>query len=135
MAIQNITYGDKTDLNTTSVANINKVSASDLNEIKSVVNNNANELNGVFKGETGRILSNQMTSATIGGSAGKKYVLTFSKTYTSDPTVIATVWNNNAGSYGAVNCAVGKITTTGCELYFMANVSASDIGLEYIVIG
>lgn len=36
-----IQYNDKVDLNTTSVANINKVSASDLNEIKGVVNNNS----------------------------------------------------------------------------------------------
>ena len=36
-----IEYNDKVDLNTTSVANINKVSASDLNEIKGVVNNNS----------------------------------------------------------------------------------------------
>lgn len=41
MAIQQITYSDKVDLNTTSVADINKVNASDLNTIKSVVNNNA----------------------------------------------------------------------------------------------
>lgn len=41
MAIQQITYSDKVDLNTTLVADINKVSASDLNTIKSVVNNNA----------------------------------------------------------------------------------------------
>lgn len=42
MSIQNITYGDKVDLDTSQVADINKVSASDLNAIKSVVNNNAN---------------------------------------------------------------------------------------------
>lgn len=44
MAIQNITYADKVDLNTTAVADINKVNASDLNEIKRVVNNNATEM-------------------------------------------------------------------------------------------
>lgn len=42
MPIQNITYGDKVDLDTSQVADINKVSASDLNAIKQVVNNNAN---------------------------------------------------------------------------------------------
>lgn len=36
-----IEYDEKVDLNTTQVANINKVSASDLNEIKGVVNNNS----------------------------------------------------------------------------------------------
>lgn len=47
MPIQNITYGDKVDLSTSSVADINKVSASDLNAIKQVVNNNAS-----FMGKT-----------------------------------------------------------------------------------
>ena len=36
-----IEYNDKVDLNTTQVAEINKVSASNLNEIKGVVNNNS----------------------------------------------------------------------------------------------
>jgi len=45
MAIQTITYTDKVALNDDpSVADINKCKASDLNEIKSVVNNNANEI-------------------------------------------------------------------------------------------
>ncbi len=44
MAVQTITYTNKVDLNTTAVADINKVNASDLNEIKTVVNNNATAL-------------------------------------------------------------------------------------------
>ena len=45
MAITKITYSNKVDLNeNTSIANINKVMASDMNEIKAVVNNNANTL-------------------------------------------------------------------------------------------
>lgn len=43
-----ITYTDKVDLDTTAVADINKVSASDMNEIKSVVNGNANSLGKVL---------------------------------------------------------------------------------------
>ena len=45
MAMQNITYTDKVDLNTTAVADINKVNASDMNQIKNVVNNNTNLMN------------------------------------------------------------------------------------------
>lgn len=45
MAIQTITYSDKTALNSNSgVADANKVNATDMNEIKSVTNNNASEL-------------------------------------------------------------------------------------------
>lgn len=45
MAIQKITYTNKVAINTdTSVPDINKCKADDLNEIKSVVNNNADEI-------------------------------------------------------------------------------------------
>lgn len=45
MAVQNITYGDKSFINeNVGIADINKVKDTDLNEIKSVVNNNATEL-------------------------------------------------------------------------------------------
>ena len=44
MGIQTISYSDKTALNSNSgVADANKVNATDMNEIKSVVNNNASE--------------------------------------------------------------------------------------------
>ena len=44
MAIRNITYSNKVALNENpSVADINKVKADDMNEIKTVVNNNATE--------------------------------------------------------------------------------------------
>ena len=42
MAIQTITYDNKTALNANvDIPNINKVTDNDMNEIKSVVNNNA----------------------------------------------------------------------------------------------
>lgn len=44
MAIQTITYDNKVALNTNpEIADINKVTDNDMNEIKTVVNNNANE--------------------------------------------------------------------------------------------
>lgn len=44
MAVQNITFDDKSFLNQNSgIADVNKVNDTDMNEIKSVVNNNANE--------------------------------------------------------------------------------------------
>ena len=52
MPISTITYSDKSDINVnSSVPSTNKVQATDMNEIKSVVNNNASILNGV-KGTT-----------------------------------------------------------------------------------
>lgn len=50
MAIQTITYADKTALNENAGVNaVNKCQASDLNEIKSVVNNNATELANIVE--------------------------------------------------------------------------------------
>lgn len=49
MAVQTITYDDKSYLNQNSdIADVNKCNDTDLNEIKSVVNNNSNELSNVF---------------------------------------------------------------------------------------
>ncbi len=42
MAIAEISFSDKSDINTTSTPEVNKITASNLNEIKSVVNTNAN---------------------------------------------------------------------------------------------
>lgn len=55
MAVQTITYGDKSYLNeNANVPATNKVQDIDMNEIKSVVNNNANELTNIM----GKILWN-----------------------------------------------------------------------------
>lgn len=137
MAVQTISYTNKVDLNTTATADINKVKASDLNEIKSVVNNNASILSTAseYKFMSGTIKSSDMTSTTIGGTAGKMATLAFNDYFTETPEVVVSVWNNNAGSYGAVSCATGLVSSSGCRLYMMANVSANDIGLTWIARG
>lgn len=62
MATQTITYTNKVDLNTdSSIAAINKVVAADMNEIKNVVNNNANELDNLVIPE---IKTSQSSSET-----------------------------------------------------------------------
>lgn len=49
MAIQTITYSDKQAMGTQpSIPDINKVTDADMNEIKSVVNNNANEITPMY---------------------------------------------------------------------------------------
>ncbi len=46
MALQNITFTDKSTMNANAdIPAVNKVQATDMNEIKSVVNNNANAIN------------------------------------------------------------------------------------------
>ncbi len=110
----------------------NKVIKSYVDDVDDKVDSVTNDLATKF--ECGRILTNQMSSATIGGTSGRSYNLTFTNTYTTVPVVLVTVWSNNVGSYGSVTCQVANITTTGCRLLFLANVNASDIGLEYLVI-
>lgn len=61
MAVQNITYDDKSYLNQNSdIADVNKINDSDMNEIKSVVNNNAT----ILQGETTYSLEETETGKT-----------------------------------------------------------------------
>ena len=60
MAISTISYSDKSDINTSSTPITNKVSAADMNEIKNVVNTNANTV-----GDTASL---NTTSSTIVGA-------------------------------------------------------------------
>lgn len=51
MAVQTITYDDKSYLNQNSdIADVNKVNDTDMNEIKAVVNNNATEVENIQNG-------------------------------------------------------------------------------------
>lgn len=69
MAIQTITYGNKTALNANvDIPNINKVTDNDMNEIKSVVNNNATELSNVIDSGAGYIKYNDGTLICYGGA-------------------------------------------------------------------
>lgn len=137
MATQTINYTDKAFLNENqSIADINKIKDVDMNEIKSVVNNNANELDEIYdRYESGYVASSQMTSATIGGTASRTYDLVFTNTYTTPPTVIVSTYHNaNLGTYGFIQCAVNNITATGCKLLFANNMSNNDYGINYLVI-
>lgn len=52
MAVQTITYDNKQYLNqNTSIADVNKINDTDMNEIKSVVNNNAIEVTNIINAE------------------------------------------------------------------------------------
>lgn len=71
MAVQTITYGNKSYINQNpDIADTNKVNATDMNEIKSIVNNNATELdttstlvNGMMK------LKKYVSSMTVAGGS------------------------------------------------------------------
>lgn len=68
MAIAEISYSDKSDINTTATPEVNKITASNLNEIKSVVNTNANsmgDLSNLTTSETGNLVGaiNELASS------------------------------------------------------------------------
>lgn len=61
MAVQTITYNNKVTLNeNTSVADVNKCKAGDMNEIKAVVNNNAGVLSNTTTYSTSETNTNQV---------------------------------------------------------------------------
>lgn len=131
-----IQYNDKVDLNTTSVANINKVSASDLNEIKGVVNNNSVILQNTLGN---KIWENQNPTAsfpsqtiTLSESLANYscYEIIFRQNTTSSryfstgkiPVGYGTILN----AYGTNYRATGT-TVSGNTIYF-ENANSSDNG-------
>ena len=86
MAVQTITYDNKVALNENpSVADINKVTDDDMNEIKSVVNNNASE--------TSTNTTNITTNTTK---------ITNLQTYSTSETNTGKTWINNKPIYRKV---------------------------------
>ena len=105
MAIQTITYTDKVALNENpNVAEINKVTDDNMNEIKEVVNNNASETS---------TNTNDITSL-------KKLV----------PT---TLYNNSSGSNGAITLSESVVNYSYLEIYFYINDGSSYRGSQKLL--
>lgn len=131
MSIQTINYTDKESLITSPLPAENKIMDTDMNEIKSVVNNNANELgllissgsnsNGTYiKFSNGIMictkkinLSNQIINTAIGSSYSSANIDlgTFSESFSSTPVVnISLAGSNYTGSVGYLS----NISSTNC---------------------
>lgn len=140
-----ITYQNKVTLNENpSVSAINKVQASDMNEIKTVVNGNWNELAKTI-GTIGAV-SGSFTIGNIGvewgtvsvaptsGSSPNYYgstAVTFVNTYTSAPAMLA---NLGAGYQSVTNVATINVSTTGGNVWMTAS-SQTARTCRYLVIG
>ena len=112
MAIQTITYDDKVALNENpSVAEINKVTDNNMNEIKSVVNNNASEPST----NTTNITTNTNDITSL-----KKLV----------PT---TLYNNSSGSNGAITLSESAVNYSYLEIYFYINDGSSYRGSQKLL--
>lgn len=80
MAVQTITYDDKQYLNQNSeIADVNKINDTDMNEIKTVVNNNATELTNVINAEVYSTNEVKTNKVWIDGKPIYRKVLTGTK--------------------------------------------------------
>lgn len=117
MAVQTITYDDKVALNENpNVADINKVTDDDMNEIKSVVNNNATE--------TSTNTTNITTNTTK---------ITNLQTYSTSETNTGQTWINGKPIYRKV-IAVDFPTTSVTIVNYPHNISNIDLIIDYHLI-
>lgn len=127
MAVQTITYGDKQYLNQNAdIPATNKVQDTDMNEIKSVVNNNANELNNLMpttlyenaNGTTSNItlnddISNYSYYEIIYSRQGNGYSsLRMPTTYITDVNFINSIYLNNILRFYSANITISGTTLT-----------------------
>lgn len=158
MAVQTITYADKTALNLNpEVDAVNKCQATDLNEIKSVVNNNATELSNVFDSGTNTngswikysdgtmICAGKKNSGTITWSSDSNHYLKsdltyddFPQTFISQPIVTKTI-ESVSPVYRYMGIIGGSApTTTNPGTYNLItywNASGTSVIASYIAIG
>ena len=147
MAVQNITYDDKTALNSNNdIPNINKVTDSDMNQIKNVVNNNATELtnlpstiiesdsnaNGNYTKFTDGTLicyKNVSISTNLNNAWGSLYenstaasLGNWAATFITTPSISVQVANGS----GMMIQLVNNVSTTSCgDIYFASATSGS----------
>lgn len=140
-----ITYQNKVTLNeNASVSAINKVQASDMNEIKTVVNGNWEELaktigtigaaSGSFTIGNIGVEWGTVSVAPTSGSSPDYYgsaSVTFVNTYTSAPGMFA---NLGAGFQSVKNVATINVSTTGGNVWMTASATTART-CRYLVIG
>lgn len=141
MAIQKITYSDKSYINeNASVSAINKVQATDMNEIKTVVNNNADLIYPV--GSVITTKENVNPSSTYGGtwvSVENNQVIERGDIVSGSPTTIAygkykIFGNGDFEAWGFTNIInVNGLSSYSESIVLPYNVSASSVvsGIAY----
>jgi hypothetical protein len=119
MAIQNITFGDKSDLSTTSVADANKIKASDMNEVKTVVNNNATETstNASNIGTMSNLTTTEKGSLVgalneVNGNLGNLCKLLWTGSFSSGGIHI-----NGLSNYTIIGCVIDGVMCIGFKTW------------------
>lgn len=129
MAVQTITYDDKQYLNQNSnIADVNKCNDTDLNEIKSVVNNNA----VILRGETTYSLNETNTGKTwIDGKPIYRKIINFG----SLPNASSKEVNSNISDLDNIvkfiGVAMAQDKTTYCLPYVSTTSSTYFIDLTF----
>lgn len=146
MAVQTITYSNKSNLNVNSqVPDINKINDTDMNQIKSVVNNNASILGGI----EGTLLwtnsnpTNDFTPQTITLSSSNYDMLEIYyydwktgqncqsvRVPKGEKGLMQSIIQNNGNAYAGVR---GYVPNSDTQLYFGSCVSI--INDSQIVVG
>ena len=160
MAVQTITYSDKTALNTNpDIDAVNKCQASDLNEIKSVVNNNATELSSIVesgsnaygswvkysdgtmicwnKQQFNSVRCNTLWGSVYSNSGDQRAFDVFPQTFYSAPTVTLAPVKTN-GDFWLCSYGATEPTTTqppGWQISRGTSNASMNITLSYIAIG
>lgn len=136
MAINQITYSNKSDINTSATPATNKVSAADMNEIKSIVNTNATLMGDVSTLDTtatnlvGAVNEIVNTSVVTTGSSTKKTIQfsnglminTMQVPYSN--VAVSTAWGS---IYASSSFTTGDYQTPFVELYDV-NINAKPSG-------
>lgn len=86
--------------------------------------------------ESGKVYTNAMSAYTWGGTASRYAYITFSKAFTSAPTVTVTQIVSNGSQIGSVPVGVNAITTTGFYVFYgYQSINNSADGISWIAVG
>lgn len=120
MAIQKITYSDKSYINeNASIAAINKVQATDMNEIKSVVNTNADKV-----GDLTSLTTTDKDSVVEAINELDTGVKKIGKLLWSGSFTTGSITVSGLSDYEVIICVVGGCTCIGSKAYGVGGVGA-----------
>ena len=143
-----ITYENKVKINDNpNIPDINKVTDADMNEIKSVVNENYQELTNLISNGTGYVKYNDGTlicygktqSAKISHNNEYQEIITLPENYLSNDFVVLTSITSGGAGWGNVIVRGGSTSSNTIRIiagnYIASSPTAENIVLSYITIG
>jgi hypothetical protein len=143
-----ITYENKVKINDSSLPAVNKVRDIDMNEIKTVVNENYQELTNLISNGTGYVKYNDGTLICFGKTTtptdipyGSELseIITLPQNYINNNFIVVASITSGGSSWANVICRGGATSENTIRLiagnYIVSGSTAKDIILSYITIG